>query len=287
MQAIELDGITRDFATGWRGAKVRALDGVTLWVAEGEVVGLLGPNGSGKSTLLKIVLGLLAPTAGQCRVFGVPSDRVAARASVGFLPETPDFPPHLTGFELVCFHARLGGMAGAKVKERAEEVIRRVGLRETAHRRVGTYSKGMRQRIGLAQALVMDPRLVILDEPTSGLDLVGAEEVGRMIRRLKARGRTVVLSSHRPEQVEDLCDRVAVLDHGRLVLQAPLAELARPRGLTAVLVDPVPEETFGELRAWLGARGVGCHGVEAPRAGLREAVLGRLGWTEGKGGGRS
>ena len=282
-----MDGITRDFATGWRGTKVRALDGVTLQILEGEVVGLLGPNGSGKSTLLKIILGLLAPTAGECRVFGVPSDRVEARVGVGFLPEAPDFPPHLTGFELVCFHARLGGVASAGIRERVAAVISQVGLGETGHRRIGTYSKGMRQRLGLAQALVTNPRLVILDEPTSGIDFVGAEETSRMIRSLKARGRTVVFTSHRPEQVEELCDRVMLLDRGRLVLQSGVAELTQRLGLAALLVDRLPDQMLAELRGWLCARGVRLHGVDTPQSELRRAIWGRPDGVAGKGVGRS
>lgn len=287
MNAIEIDGLTRDFAPDWRGAKVRALDGVTLRIHEGEVVGLLGPNGSGKSTLLKIILGLLGPTAGQCRVFGVPSDRVEARQGVGFLPEAPDFSPHLTGFELVCFHARLGGMARAAIRERVEEVIAQVGLGEAMHRRVGGYSKGMRQRIGLAQALVLDPRLVILDEPTCGVDPSGAAEISTMIRRLKMRGGTVVLSSHLAGQVEDLCDRVALLDRGRLVLQGSVAELTRRCGQAALLVDSLPDGTLGELRDWLQAHGVEFHGVETPRTTLDRVIWRKVGRGEPAGVGES
>lgn len=282
MNAIEIDGITKDFTPGLCGAKVRALDGVTLRIGAGEVMGLLGPNGSGKSTLLKIVVGLLAPTAGACRIEGVPSGRVEARQGVGYLPEAPDFCPHLTGFELVLFHARLGGAPRAGMKERVEAVIARVGLGEVMHRRIGTYSQGMRQRIGLAQALVTDPRVLILDEPTAGIDPVGAAEIGAMISRFKTQGRTVLLSSHSPGQVEDLCDRVALLDHGRLVLQERVDELTRRRGQTALLIDPLPEGVLGELRGWLQARGVEFHGEELPRTRLERVFLETVG-RRGKG----
>lgn len=287
MNAIEIDGITKDFTPGLREAKVRALDGVTLRIREGEVMGLLGPNGSGKSTLLKIVLGLLAPTAGECRIGGVPSDRVEARRRVGYLPEAPDFYPHLTGFELVLFHARLGGTARVGRKERVEAVIAEVGLVEAMHRRIGTYSQGMRQRLGLAQALVTDPRLVILDEPTSGIDPIGAAEIGEMIYGLKTQGRTVLLSSHLPGQIEDLCDRVAMLDHGRLVLQERVEELTRRRGQTALLVDRLPAGTLGELRSWLQAHGVEFHGVETPRTSLERVFLETIGSLGKKGNERS
>jgi ABC-2 type transport system ATP-binding protein len=235
-------------------------------------VGLLGPNGSGKSTLLKVMLGLLAPTAGQCRVFGVPSDRVEARRGVGFLPEAPEFSPHMTGFELVRFHARLGGMARTAVKARVEEVIAGVGLEKAMHRRVGGYSKGMRQRIGLAQALVLDPQLLILDEPTCGIDRDGAAEISAMIRRVKMRGGTVVLSSHLAGQVEDLCDRAVLLDRGRLILQGSVEELTRGRGQACLVVDALRAGTLGELRGWLQAHGVGFHGMETPRLTLERVI---------------
>jgi ABC-2 type transport system ATP-binding protein len=277
VNAIEIDGITKDFTPRLLGAKVRALDGVTLRVGVGEVMGLLGPNGSGKSTLLKIAVGLLAPTAGACRIEGVPSGRVEARRGVGYLPEAPDFCPHLTGFELVLFHARLGRIPRAGMKECVEAVIARVGLVEVMHRRIGTYSQGMRQRIGLAQALVTDPRVLILDEPTAGIDPVGAAEIGALINRFKTQGRTVLFSSHLPGQIEDLCDRVALIDHGRLVLQERVDELTRRRGQTALLVDPLPEGVLAELRTWLQARGVEFHGEEMPRSRLERIFVETVG----------
>jgi ABC-2 type transport system ATP-binding protein len=277
VNAIELEGISKDFMPGLRGARVRALDAVTLQVREGEVMGLLGPNGSGKSTLLKIILDLLAPTAGACRVFGVPSDRVEARRGVGYLPEAPDFCPHLTGFELVCYHARLGGLARRGLRERAEAVLAQVGLIDAMHRRVGAYSKGMRQRIGLAQALVPNPRLVILDEPTSGIDPVGAAEFGVLIDRLREQGRTVLLSSHLLGQVEGICDRVALLDRGRIVVQGRVDELTRRCGRMALLVDPLPDAILGELGRWLQARGASLHGVETPRTGLDRVFMEAVG----------
>lgn len=282
MNAIEIDGITKDFSPSLFGAKVRALDGVTLRIGAGEVMGLLGPNGSGKSTLLKIVVGLLAPTAGACRLEGVPSGRPEARQGVGYMPEAPDFCPHLTGFELVLFHARLGVALRAGMKERAEAVIAAVGLVEVMHRRIGTYSQGMRQRLGLAQALVTDPRVLVLDEPTAGIDPVGAMEISGIINQFRTQGRTVLLSSHSTGQIEDLCDRVALLDHGRLVLQERVDDLA-PRGQTALLVDSLPEEMLGELRGWLQSRGVALHGVEIPRARLERVFMERVG-RRGKGG---
>jgi ABC-2 type transport system ATP-binding protein len=283
VNVIEIDGITKDFSPGLFGPKVRALDGVTLRIGAGEVMGLLGPNGSGKSTLLKIVMGLLAPTAGACRLEGVPSGRPEARQGVGYMPEAPDFCPHLTGFELVLFHARLGAAPRAGMKERVEAVIAAVGLGEVMHRRIGTYSQGMRQRLGLAQALVTDPRVLILDEPTAGIDPVGAVEINGIIDQFRTQGRTVLFSSHSPRQIEDLCDCVALLDHGRLVLLERVDNLTPPRGSTALLVDSLPEGVLGELRDWLQTRGVALHGLEMPRTRLEQVFLETVG-RRGKGG---
>ncbi|MEO6246554.1 MAG: ABC transporter ATP-binding protein, partial [Opitutaceae bacterium] len=166
--ALELRGLVKDFSSGLRGLKLRAVDHLDLRVEAGQVYGLLGPNGSGKSTTIKLLLGLLEPTAGDCAIFGVSSGRVEARRDVGYLPESPYFYRHLSGRELVRFYARMCGMGGATLAARLDEVLELVGLTAAADRRVGTYSKGMLQRIGLAQALVHDPRLLILDEPTAG-----------------------------------------------------------------------------------------------------------------------
>ena len=273
MNAIELEGITKDFRSGVSAARIRALDGISLGIEAGAVTALLGPNGSGKSTLLKIILGLLAPTAGECRVFGVPSGCVEARRAVGYLPEAPDFYPHLTGFETVRFYARMGGLPRAGLPERVGAAIAKVGLVAEAHRRIGSYSQGMRQRIGLAQALVTDPWLLILDEPTSGIDPAGAAEIGALIRRLQAEGRTVLLSSHQLEQVEEICDRAVMLDHGRQVAAGRIDELARPAGGIMLEIESLPENAWGELRAWLEARGGRLHATRVNRTELRRTFL--------------
>ncbi len=232
--AIEFARITKDFSIGLSGVKLRALDELTLRIEPGAIFGLLGPNGSGKSTAIKIMLGLLQPTAGACTVFGVPSGRIEARVDVGYLPEMPDFYRHLTGRELVRFHGALGGLRGAPLRARTDEVIALVELSAAADRRVSAYSKGMLQRIGLAQALVHDPRLLILDEPTAGVDPVGAAAMEKLIRELKARGKTIVITSHLLGQMEELCDRVGILDRGRLILESAISEL---RGRTSVATE--------------------------------------------------
>ena len=280
--AIELRGLIKDFSVGLRGVKLRAVDDLSLRVPAGQVFGLLGPNGSGKSTTIKIILGLLEPTAGGCRVFGLPSTQVEARVDVGYLPESPYFYRHLSGRELVRFYARICGLGGAKVAPRVAEVIDWVGLTEAADRLVGTYSKGMLQRIGLAQALVHDPRLVILDEPTSGVDPVGAAAISELILQLKAQGKTVLITSHLLTQIEDICDRVAILDRGRLILEGAVCDLVGGAERQALIVEKLSPAELQELRGWLGLRGRTLEAVAAPRARLDQIFLERVGRGEAK-----
>jgi ABC-2 type transport system ATP-binding protein len=279
LPAIELRGLVKDFAIGLRGVKLRAVDQLNLSVAAGQVFGLLGPNGSGKSTTIKIILGLLEPTAGECRVFGVPGGQVESRLDVGYLPESPYFYRHLSGRELVRFYARICGLSGPTVTERVAEVIAWVGLTAAADRRVGTYSKGMLQRIGLAQALVHDPRLVILDEPTAGVDPVGTAVISELILRLKAQGKTVLITSHLLAQIEDICDRVAILDHGKLMLEGAVRDMVGRTDRQALVVEKLPENELAELRAWLAARGRTLEAVEQPRARLDRIFLDRVSRT--------
>ncbi|PHX73084.1 MAG: ABC transporter ATP-binding protein [Opitutia bacterium] len=280
--AIELRGLVKDFSVGLRGVKLRAVDDFSLRVPAGQVFGLLGPNGSGKSTTIKIILGLLEPTAGGCRVFGVPSAQVEARVDVGYLPESPYFYRHLSGRELVRFYARICGLGGAKLAPRVAEVIDWVGLTEAADRLVGTYSKGMLQRIGLAQALVHDPRLVILDEPTSGVDPVGAAAISELILQLKAQGKTVLITSHLLTQIEDICDRVAILDRGRLILEGAVCDLVGGAERQALIVEKLSPAELQELRGWLGLRGRTLESAAAPRARLDQIFLERVGRGEAK-----
>ncbi len=275
--ALEIRGLLKDFSAGLHGLKLRAVDHLNLSVAPGQIFGLLGPNGSGKSTTIKLLLGLLEPTAGSCAIFGVPSGRVEARREVGYLPEAPYFYRHLSGRELVRFYARMCGMGGAPLEARLDEVLALVGLSAAAERRVGTYSKGMLQRIGLAQALVHDPRLLILDEPTAGVDPVGTAAITALILQLKARGKTVLITSHLLGQIEDICDRVAILDRGKLILEGAVVELIGRTDQQALVVETLPESELAELRAWLAARGRKLEAVETPRNRLDRIFLDRVG----------
>lgn len=278
--AIELGGLIKDFSVGLRGVKLRAVDDLSLRIEAGQVYGLLGPNGSGKSTTIKIILGLLEPTAGTCRVFGVPGAHVEARLDVGYLPESPYFYRHLTGRELVHFYGRICGLNSSALKPRVAEVIAWVGLSEAADRRVGTYSKGMLQRIGLAQALVHDPRLVILDEPTAGVDPVGAAAISELILKLKAQGKTVLITSHLLAQIEDICDRVAILDRGRLMLEGSVRDLVGRADRQALVVENLSATDLADLRVWLSARGKSLESVEQPRARLDQIFLENVGRNE-------
>ena len=279
VHAVSIRDLTKDFLLTVRGLRVRAVDQLNLDVPAGQVFGLLGPNGSGKSTTIKVVLGLVVPTGGGTAIFGVPSSEVRSRVHVGYLPENPNFHRFLTGRELVTFYARVCGVARVRRRERVDEVIEWVGLKDAAARRLSTYSKGMLQRIGLAQALVHDPQLLILDEPTAGVDPVGSAEIGELILRLKSQGKTIVLSSHLLSQVEDLCDRIAILDRGRLVLEGRVEDLVTEHERDAVIVRGLRGDSVDEMRAWLAARGATLVAVEKPRTTLdrifRDRVAGR------------
>jgi len=224
--AVELAGFRKCFRPSWSGRGVCAVEGLSLRLASGQVLGLLGPNGSGKSTTLKALAGLLAPTAGECLVWGHAAGSDAARGLVGYLPESPAFAPHLTGREFLAYCAGLSDVPAGRITE----VLTWSGLADAAERRLSTYSKGMAQRIGLAQAVLHDPAVVLLDEPAGGLDPAGRLQLDRLIRDLAARGQAVVFSSHLLAQAEELCDQIAILGQGRLLAAGTPAELlgARP-----------------------------------------------------------
>jgi len=253
--AVEITGLTKAFSVPFRRGSVVAVRDLNLRVEAGEVYGLLGPNGSGKSTTLKIILGLVSPTRGRSEIFGLASDRVASREAVGFLPESPYFPKYLTGAETLKFYGKLCGLRGSRLKHRVEELLALVGLTNARDRRLSGYSKGMLQRIGLAQALVHDPRLLILDEPTAGVDPAGAREIRDLILGLKQRGITVLLSSHLLEQVQEVCDRVGILADGRLIREGALQELLAVENLTEVVLENASPNLLNEISTLAGKSG--------------------------------
>ncbi len=255
--AVALTGVTKIFPVPFQRRSVVAVRDVNLEVPPGQIYGLLGPNGSGKSTTLKIILGLVAPTRGQAQIFGRDSERVASRESVGFLPESPYFYKFLTGEETLRFYGKLCGLRGAALKKRIEEMLALVGLTNARDRRLGGYSKGMLQRIGLAQALIQEPALLVLDEPTAGVDPAGGREIRDLILELKTRGITVLLSSHLLGQVQEICDRVGILANGVLVREGALSDLLAVENQTQfVLENARPDliEAIDDLAARSGAR---------------------------------
>ena len=255
--AVALTGVTKIFPVPFQRRSVVAVRDLNLQVAPGQIYGLLGPNGSGKSTTLKIILGLVAPTRGQAQIFGRDSERVASRESVGFLPESPYFYKFLTGEETLRFYGKLCGLRGAALKKRIEEMLALVGLTNARDRRLGGYSKGMLQRIGLAQALIQEPALLVLDEPTAGVDPAGGREIRDLILELKTRGITVLLSSHLLGQVQEICDRVGILANGVLVREGALSDLLAVENQTQfVLENARPDliEAIDDLAARSGAR---------------------------------
>jgi ABC-2 type transport system ATP-binding protein len=226
---IRARDLTVVYRTGILAKPTIGLDGLTLTVGEGEVFGFVGANGAGKTTAIKTLLGLLRPTRGEAFLFGRPVRETASREDVGFLPEAPYFYEYLTGREALDFYATLSGVDRGDRARRAGEVLERVGLAGAADRAVRTYSRGMRQRLGLAQAVIHRPKLAILDEPMSGLDPLGRRDVRELILDLGREGVTVFFSSHILSDVEALCDRVGVVVEGRLVASGPVHDLAAPR----------------------------------------------------------
>lgn len=271
--AISIRNLTKDFSIGMRGKKLRAVDDLNLDIHDNEIFGLLGPNGSGKSTTIKIILGLIQASSGSCTIYGQSSHTVAARRSVGFLPEAPYFYRYLTGRELVRFYARVCGVSRGAIGAQVDAVIELVGMSESANRRVGTYSKGMLQRIGLAQAIVHDPKLVILDEPTAGVDPLGAAAIAEIIRELKRRGKTVVVSSHLLAQIEGLCDRVAILHRGQLIRQGSIAELVEGGSGDSLQVTGLSAEGIPAVKAAIEAAGGRLVGVDQARVRLDALFL--------------
>ncbi len=234
--AVEIRDLVKDFKTSFRRKPLRAVDGVSIRIMPGEVYGLIGPNGSGKSTTMKALLGLVAPTSGQCAIFGKDSLKVDSRNDVGFLPENPYFYKHLSGAETLMFYGKLCGLGGRALAARVDELLALVDLTEARGRRIGGYSKGMLQRIGLAQALIQEPRLVILDEPTAGVDPVGSRQIRDLILKLRERGITVFLCSHLLEQVQEVCDQVGIIFQGRMIREGRLEDLISIEDQTEIIL---------------------------------------------------
>lgn len=250
--AVAVEGLTKIFPVPFHPTRgVVAIKDVSLRIEPGEVYGLLGPNGSGKSTTLKIILGLVSPTRGRTEIFGRDSRLVESREAVGFLPENPYFYKYLTGEETLRFFGRLCGMTGPTLKNRVNELLDLVRLNKARDRRLGTYSKGMLQRIGLAQALIHDPKLVVLDEPTAGVDPAGSREIRDLIMDLKRRGITVLFSSHLLVQAQEICDRIGILADGVLVREGHLQELIGIENQTELVIADASDELVREIESFI------------------------------------
>lgn len=229
ISAIRAEGVTKEFRSGFLLRRVGAVRGLSFNVEEGAIFGFVGPNGAGKTTTIKMLVGLISPTTGRVLLFGRPPADPESRQSVGFLPEGPYFYDHLTGREFLSFTGRLFDLSGRELEQRVSHLLDRVGVASAADRRLRTYSKGMLQRIGIAQALVNDPRLLILDEPMSGLDPVGRREIRDLLLELKAEGKTIFFSTHILPDVEKICDRVGIIVEGRLKSEGRLEDLLKPK----------------------------------------------------------
>ncbi len=302
MPVIECQELTKDYLAGfWRRRPRRALDRLTLSVEAGEIFGFLGPNGAGKTTTLKLLMGLIRPTAGAARLLGAPPGERLAR--IGYLPENPYFYDYLSCRELLEYYGRLSGLRGADLARSVASALERVEMHEHAGLALRKCSKGMLQRIGLAQAILHDPELLILDEPMSGLDPLGRGLVRELMLELKRRGRTIFFSTHILSDAEQLCDRVAVLDRGRLRRLGPLEELTaaepgaddelevrwrspRPFAVPLTGVEPLPDGSsralvarpqLWDLLAALHLAGAELLALEPRRRGLDQLFTGRPG----------
>ncbi|MGQ9455920.1 MAG: ATP-binding cassette domain-containing protein [Armatimonadota bacterium] len=244
--------VVRNLTKVYGGAlkdRIPAVDSISFTVSEGEIFGFIGPNGAGKTTTIKILLGLLFPTSGEAEVLGRPAGDIETKRRISYLPESPYFYEHMTGAEILDFYCRLFRMGSAERKAKTEELLERVGLAQDGHRTLRQYSKGMLQRIGIAQALINDPDLLFLDEPTSGLDPIAHKDITELIASLGKQGKTVFLSSHQLGDVETVCNRVTIINRGKIVKIGTLDELLRA-GRTVVTFTGASSELVEQVKPY-------------------------------------
>jgi ABC-2 type transport system ATP-binding protein len=271
--AVTITDLTKLYSVPMRRQKVVAVKDLNIEVPEGQVFGLIGPNGSGKSTTLKILLGLVTPTHGSTKIFGEDSRDYRSHRDVGFLPENPYFYKYLTAVETLRFYGKICGMGGKSLDARIDKLLALVGMEDARHRRVGGYSKGMLQRIGLAQALIQDPRLLILDEPTAGVDPLGSRQIRDLILELKSQGKTVLLTSHLLEQVQEVCDRVGIMARGKLMREGSLEELVTVEDQTEYLIENAPPELAAKISELAQASGAKLLQARKPQLTLERIFL--------------
>jgi ABC-2 type transport system ATP-binding protein len=271
--AVRIENLTKIFPVPLRRQRVTAVRNLNFEVRPGEVYGLLGPNGSGKSTTLKILLGLVTPNQGRAMIFGKDSRDYHSRAAVGFLPENPYFYKFLTAAETLRFYGNVCGLRGAPLNKRIDELLALVGLEEARDRRIGGFSKGMLQRIGLAQALVQDPLLVVLDEPTAGVDPAGSHQIRDLILDLKKRGKTVLLTSHLLEQVQEICDRVGIMARGEMIREGALEDLVSVKNQTEFIIENLSPEIRLQIEQLVQKSGSNLLSSRQPQRSLESVFL--------------
>ena len=270
---IQVSNLTKIYRDFWGRKKVRALNSLSLEVKKGEIFGLLGPNGSGKTTTLKLLLGLLFPSEGEINVLGQPATNVEKNERIGYLPEESYLYRFLNAEETLDFYGRLFKMSAQERRERSAELIEKVGLGHAKRRQLKEYSKGMTRRIGLAQALINNPDLVMLDEPTSGLDPLGTDDMKRMILELKEQGKTVLMCSHLLADVQDVCDRIAILYGGELKVMGRVEDLLKEQEETQILTSRLSEEAIKEIEQVVAKHNGKVDSVDHPTATLESLFL--------------
>ncbi len=244
--AIEAEGLAKTYRTRWSRQEVRAVDGVSLRVRRGSTFGLLGPNGAGKTTFVKMLLSVVHPTRGSARIFGEDARVPSARWPIGYLPENHRFPTYFTGEGMLDFYAALSGVSHAERRRLIPELLTRVGLDKWGAVRLGKYSKGMLQRVGLAQALIHSPTLLILDEPSDGVDPVGRRQIREILESLEKKGVTIFINSHLLAEVELFCEEVAILKRGQVVLSGRVRELVAGKGYRLTVAE-IPERLRSDI----------------------------------------
>jgi ABC-2 type transport system ATP-binding protein len=270
---IETRNLSKTYHDFWGRPKVQALKALDLEVRQGEIFGLLGPNGSGKSTTIKLLLGLLFPTKGQAYVFGKDATNVKNKERIGYLPEESYLYKFLNAEETLDFYGRLFDMSAQVRRDRIKSLIDMVGLQWAKRRQLREYSKGMTRRIGLAQALINDPDLLLLDEPTSGLDPIGTREMKDLILRLRDEGKTILVCSHLLPDIQDVCDRIAILHQGELKELGRVSDLLRVEKVTQIRARGLSDEAKEEIRAVIARHGGEVDGIENPTATLEQLFL--------------
>ncbi len=271
---VEADGLTKVFSDFWMRRKAVAVDGISFGIRRDEIFGLLGPNGSGKSTTIKMILGLLHRSKGRLTVFGKDPSDVDVKRRIGYLPEESYLYRFLTPTETLDFYGRLFGLSHAVRRRRTEELLAMVGLTHVAHRQVGEFSKGMARRLGIAQALINDPDLLILDEPTSGLDPLGSRQVKDLLLELGRRGKTILLSSHQLDDVQDVCDRMVILYGGRIRSEGTVDQLLEDSGRTVITVPRLDAASTARVERFLRDEAhVPVERIAAPRQRLEDLFV--------------